>query len=213
MIERNVMRKMCKGAEVTSLNEIQNEEQNSAVISRFAELVEQYIAREYKGPARSRYSIQSDDSKPHASLQTTLDDALREVSKGGDTVRALNSLSEAKGKTFTEILLEYIDGTDTDNARTYKAAGIDRRLFSKIQNDRDYQPSKDTCVAFAYALRLNDMQANDLLARAGYTLSHSNKRDLILEYFFRMGVFDLDVVNGVLERLGEKTLGKIHYDK
>lgn len=29
---------------------------------------------------------------------------------------------------------------------------------------------------------------------------------------FAFLVFDLDVVNGVLEKLEEKTLGKIHYD-
>lgn len=186
------------------------ENNNAAKIGRFAELVGRYLAREYKEQSVSRCSL-----APSFSLRGTasLDDALGEVSKGGDTTRALQSLSQAKENTFTDKLLEYVDETDLDNAEVYKAAGIDRRLFSKIQNDRDYQPSKDTCVSLALALKLNDEQAKDLLKRAGYTLSHSSKRDLILEYFFRIGVYDLDVVNGVLEKLGEKTLGKLHYDK
>lgn len=187
------------------------ENNNAAKIERFAELVGRYLAREYKEPGRSRYSL-----APSFSLRGTdppLDAALHEVRKGGDTTRALQSLAQAKENTFTDKLLEYVDETDLDNAEVYKAAGIDRRLFSKIQNDRDYQPSKDTCVSLALALKLNDEQAKDLLKRAGYALSHSSKRDLILEYFFRIGVYDLDVVNGVLEKLGEKTLGKFHYDK
>ena len=200
-----------------------DEELKTIKITRYAELVERYIANNYVKPSVSRYSlwsedstprysIQSEDSAPHYSSRPSLDDALQEVRKGGDTTRALKSLSQAKENTFSEKLLEHIDGMDADNAEVYKAAGIDRRLFSKIQTDADYKPSKDTCVALAFALKLNDEQAKDLLKRAGYALSRSSKRDLILEYFFRIGVFDLDIINGVLEKLGEKTLGKIHYD-
>jgi len=182
-------------------------------ITRYAEFVERYIANNYVKPSFPRYSIQSEDPTPRFSLRTPLDDAIQEVKKGGETVRVLSYLSKAKEQTFSEKLFEYIDGTDADNAEIYKAAGIDRRLFSKIQNDADYKPSKDTCVALAFALKLNDEQAKDLLKRAGYALSRSSKRDLILEYFFCINEFDLDVINGVLEKLGEKTLGKIHYDK
>lgn len=182
-------------------------------LALFVDFARRYISNNYVKPNIPRYSIQSEDPEPHFSLRTPLDEALHEVRKGGDATRALQSLSQAKDNTFSEKLLEYIDGTDLDNADIYKAAEIDRRLFSKIQNDRDYQPSKDTCVALAFALKLNENQAKDLLSRAGYALSHSSKRDLILEYFFRIGVSNLDIVNGVLEKLGEKTLGKIHYDK
>ena len=96
-----------------------------------------------------------------------------------------------------------------ENVDVYKAAGIDRRLFSKIQNDSEYQPSKDTCIMLALALKLEEDKAKDLLSSAGYSLSKSSKRDLILEYFFRMNEFDIDIVNGVLEKLGVKTLGKL----
>ena len=49
---------------------------------------------------------------------------------------------------------------------------------------------------------------NDLLHRAGFALSHSNKRDVIMEYFFRQGIYDLYTVNQVLFHLDQKTLTK-----
>ena len=167
-----------------------------------------------KKPAEDR-SQRSSRNVPRYSIQSfePLDTALKEVSRGGDTVRALGYLSRAREKTFVDQLSEYIDASSQSNAEIYKAAGIDRRLFSKIQADREYKPSKDTCVSLALALKLEEERAKDLLAKAGYALSRSSKRDLIIEFFFRVRQYDIDTINAVLDKLGEKTLGKIDYSK
>lgn len=91
----------------------------------------------------------------------------------------------------------------------YRAAQIDRKLFSKIISNQEYKPSKDTCVALAYALRLSLQEANDLLSRAGYTFSHSNKRDIILEYFFSVGEYNIYEINDVLFQLFQNPLGRM----
>ena len=75
-------------------------------------------------------------------------------------------------------------------------------------SDVNYKPAKDTAIALAFALKLTISDANDLLSRAGYAFSHSDKRDLVIEYFFRKGVFNLTDINIVLDRLGFKLLGK-----
>ena len=85
---------------------------------------------------------------------------------------------------------------------------IDRRLFSKIMSDRQYKPSKDTSIAIALALRLKLSEATDMLSRAGYTFSHINKKDIIVEYFFRERIYKLDDINEVLYNLGQKTIGR-----
>ena len=90
----------------------------------------------------------------------------------------------------------------------YKAAQVDRRLFSKIVSDREYKPAKDTCVAFALALRLTLGEAEDLLSRAGYTLSHSSKRDVVIEYFFKEHIYDLNDINDILYQLEQKVIGR-----
>lgn len=196
-------------------------------VNRYTELVNRYLARVYVEPKprkpvtpTPRKEQDADtplfSSRPYdgpryslASPPEDLDEALKDVSRGGDAVRALNYLSRVREKTFSQKLHAYIEESGMENTEVYKAAGIDRRLFSKIQNDSEYQPSKDTCIMLALALKLEESKAKDLLSSAGYSLSKSSKRDLVLEYFFRIHEFDIDIVNGVLDKLGSKTLGKL----
>ena len=81
-------------------------------------------------------------------------------------------------------------------------------MFSKIVTNRDYKPAKDTAIALALALELTLEEANDLLSRAGYTFSHSNKRDIIIEFFFREKIYNLIDANDILYRLDEKLIGR-----
>ena len=110
--------------------------------------------------------------------------------------------------TFVDMLTRYINMKGWRDSKVYKAAQIDRRLFSKIMSDREYKPAKDTALALAIALELTLQQTNDLLDRAGYTLSHSNKRDVIIEYFIREGVHNLSDINEVLYKLDQKIIGR-----
>lgn len=110
--------------------------------------------------------------------------------------------------TFVDMLTRYINMKGWRDSKVYKAAQIDRRLFSKIMSDREYKPAKDTALALAIALELTLQQTNDLLDRAGYTLSHSNKRDVIIEYFIREGVHNLADINEVLYKLDQKIIGR-----
>lgn len=120
-------------------------------------------------------------------------------------IRSLDSYTD---QSFVGKLMALIREKGMKEPEVYRAAQIDRKLFSKITSDQDYKPSKDTCVALAYALKLSLAEANDLLSRAGYTLSHSNKRDVILEYFFSSGKFNLFDINEVLSQLNQRPLGR-----
>lgn len=99
---------------------------------------------------------------------------------------------------FSETLLLLIDRTGKKDSEIYKRANVDRKLFSKIRKNRNYQPSKATALAFAFALELNLNETRDLLARAGYALSHSSKFDIIIEYFIANGLYDIFELNQVL---------------
>ena len=119
------------------------------------------------------------------------------------------SLQDALGQideSFSEMLLRKIDEKHLTDAQCYKKAQIDRKLFSKIRSQRDYRPSKPTAISFALALELSLTETHDLLLKAGYALSHSNKADIIVEYFIIHGIYDKFLVNEALYEFDQPLL-------
>ena len=101
-------------------------------------------------------------------------------------------------QTFVETLFKYIDQKGMTDVECYQKAYIDRRLFSKMRSDYNYKPTKKTALAFAIALELDIHETNDLLRRAGYTLSPSLLFDVVVEYFIREGIYDIYKIDDAL---------------
>ncbi|MCQ2437444.1 MAG: macro domain-containing protein [Clostridia bacterium] len=99
---------------------------------------------------------------------------------------------------FSETLLKLIDKSGKKDPEVYRKANVDRKTFSKIRNNPAYQPSKSTAIAFALALELSLEETKDFIARAGYALSKSNLRDVIIEYFIVNRQYDINLLNEVL---------------
>lgn len=111
------------------------------------------------------------------------------------------------GDSFHERLFELIDSRGMTDVEVYKKAGIDRRLFSKIRSNPAYHPGKNTVLALAIALELDLNETKDLLARAEYAFSPSNKGDLIVKYFIEHQVYDLMALNFALDEYEQPILG------
>lgn len=139
---------------------------------------------------------------------TNITDILRDSSIADNPMLVLQYLNRNINQTFVDRLLYYINKKGMRDSAVYKEAQVDKRLFSKIASNREYKPSKDTAIALALALELSLDEVNDLLSRAGYTFSHSNKRDIIIEFFFREKIYKLIDVNEILYRLDQKPLGR-----
>jgi len=127
------------------------------------------------------------------------------VEKASDS--DLAGLLDETDAGFSETLLRLIDRTGEKDSTIYKRANVDRKLFSKIRNNKNYKPSKTTALALAVALHLDLDETKDFIGRAGFALTHSSKLDIIVEYFILKKNFDINEINLTLFEFDQSLLG------
>ena len=78
---------------------------------------------------------------------------------------------------------------------------IDYYIEILSNKDINYKPNKDISIQLCIGLKLNIDDSLDLLKKAGYSLSNSIKRDLVVKYFIENRIYNIDELNLVLEEL------------
>ena len=120
---------------------------------------------------------------------------------------SLDDFLKEKDAGFTETLLNLIKKKGLKNAAVYKKANISKQHFSKLINDPDARPSKQTAIALSLALELDLEGTRDLIGRAGYALTNSSTFDLIIRYFIEHQQFNVIEINIALYEFDQNLLG------
>ena len=167
----------------------------------------QYAARWAKEPREDTGKIWQGDACLCAPSVASEPAPKRPKPLVSETDRELDDLLRQLDEGFSKTLLRLIDEKGMTDVQCYKRANIDRKLFSKIRSDPQYKPSKTTAIAFALALELTLPEAQSLLARAGYTLSHSYLADIVVEACIQKGIFNVLDVNELLFSYDQPLLG------
>jgi len=111
--------------------------------------------------------------------------------------------------SFSETLMSLIRSKGLKDSSVYNKANIDRRHFSKIRTGEIKVPKKQTVLALAIALELDILGTNNLLEKAGYSLSRSILCDVIVRYYIEKKNYDIFEINCALFDYDQPLLGSL----
>ena len=129
-------------------------------------------------------------------------------SKERSTIHNLDDfiINNKEDNKFQKLLFKFIDNRNLKDSDVYNKVNIDRRLFSKIRNDPNYHPSKETIILLAIALELNEDELLDLLNSAEYSLPNNDISNLIIRFCFKEKIYNLNTINEFLYDYNCKTI-------
>ena len=182
---------------------------------RTAEDVDRYLGSHFYGrmrPKAKAYYAEHEDALPGIAYEreASLSSVPPPIPLASYSQAPADSLADqlnAMDESFSEAVLRLVDERGMTDAQCYKRANISKQVFSRLRSNSQYKPSKPTALALAVALELNPDETRALLEKAGLTLSHSLKLDVIVEFFLNERRFNVTEINEVLFDHDQPLLG------
>lgn len=106
-------------------------------------------------------------------------------------------------ESFGEYLTGLIRDKKLDHVEVYKRARLNTKDFSRITNKSTI--SRENAYSLAVGLQLSPEETEDFLRHAGYGIRHC-RFDAILMFCIEHKIYDIDVINLLLFREGQRTL-------
>lgn len=144
--------------------------------------------------------LESQTIRFQSSVQTKHKDSTHPSKKLDDVLKQVDI-------SFADSVFEWMDRKGMSPVETYKGANVHKAVFSKLNSDKTYRPSKTTAMAFCLSLRLSKPEAIELMNKAGYSFSPSSLQDLIVLYHIEHQLTDIHQVNAVLFEYDQAMLG------
>lgn len=136
---------------------------------------------------------------PHAMVMESKEDLVASLRTSFESWITPEEIQKRQSNdSFSQRVLHHIDSKNLKDADVYKAAGLDRRLFSKLRSNKDYQPTKATAMVLCLALQLRPGEAEELLGLAGYSFSRASGRDIVVQICLEHRIYELMAVNNIL---------------
>ena len=111
--------------------------------------------------------------------------------------------------TFSQKVMQLVDAAGLSPSVFYKQANLSRQVFHALNANPEYRPTRTTAFACAVGLRLSLEKTKELLLAAGYAFSHSIRTDVIVEYYIRNRIYDIDRINEALYYYDLQPLGSL----
>lgn len=111
---------------------------------------------------------------------------------------------------FTDLLARYIEASKYDASDIYEKTIINEARFNRSLAKKNSVPSKSKVLALGMALELSEGPMEALLASAGYELTDTLKRDLIVRFFIKQQFYEVTGINLYLKYYKEMLLGEAY---
>lgn len=116
-------------------------------------------------------------------------------------------VDEDNALTFSKLVKKIMEDKSITSKDIYKNSLINRKLFSALNVNDDYIPSRETAIMYCIALKLDYDSSVKLMKSAGYSFYEYSNFDMVVKYFLDNKIYNIDKINDALYYYTNKCLG------